>query len=84
MPLVAKMQDRFSKYHPIVSFLYFTLVIGFSMTLSHPLAQGISLFCALTYAVQTEGTKAALFSLKWCLPMFLLTAFINPDRKSVV
>ena len=78
MPLVVKMQDRFSKYHPIVSFLYFTLVIGFSMTLSHPLAQGISLVCALIYAVQTEGTKAALFSLKWCLPMFLLTAFINP------
>ena len=78
MPWVAKMADRFSKYHPIVNFLYFTLVIGFSMALSHPLAQGISLVCALIYAVQTEGTKAALFSLKWCLPMFLLTAFINP------
>ena len=72
------MQDRFAKYHPLVNFLYFTLVIGFSMTLSHPFAQGISLVCALIYAVQTEGTKAALFSLKWCLPMFLLTAFINP------
>ena len=72
------MQDRFSSYHPLVNFLYFTLVIGFSMALNHPLAQGISLVCALIYAVQTEGTKAALFSLKWCLPMFLLTAFINP------
>ena len=72
------MQDRFSTYHPLVNFLYFTLVIGFSMALSHPLAQGISLVCALIYAVQVEGTKASLFSLKWCLPMFLLTAFINP------
>ena len=72
------MQDRFAKYHPLVNFLYFTLVIGFSMVLTHPLAQGISLICALIYAVQVEGTKAALFSLKWCLPMFLLTAFINP------
>ena len=78
MPLVVKMDDCFAKYHPFVNFLYFTLVIGFSMTLGHPIAQGISLICALSYAVQTEGTKAALFSLKWCFPMFLLTAFINP------
>ena len=78
MPLVADMNDRFGKYHPLVNFLYFTLVIGFSMTLNHPLAQGISRACAFAYAVQTEGTKAALFGLKWCLPTFLLTAFINP------
>ncbi len=78
MPSEVKMLDRFAKYHPLVNFLYFTLVIGFSMALNHPLTQGISFVCALTYAVQTEGTKAALFSLKWCLPIFLLTAFINP------
>ena len=78
MPLVAEMKDRFSHYHPLVNFLYFTFVIGFSMALNHPLAQGISVICAIVYAVQTEGKKAVLFSLKWCLPMVLLTAFINP------
>ena len=72
------MKDRYADYHPLVNFLYFSLVIGFSMALSHPLAQGISLICALLYGVQTEGSKAVLFSLKWCLPMFLLTAIINP------
>ena len=72
------MKDRFSHYHPLVNFLYFTLVIGFSMVLNHPLAQGVSLVCAVVYAVQTEGKKAVLFCLKWCLPMVLLTAFINP------
>ena len=70
--------DRFAKYHPLVNFLYFSLAIGFSMALNHPLAQGISLLCAILYAVQTEGRKAVFFSLKWCLPMFLLAAFINP------
>ena len=70
--------DRFAKYHPLVNFLYFTLVIGFSMVLTHPLAQGISLTCAVTYAVQAEGKKAVLFTLKWCLPIMLLTAFMNP------
>ena len=72
------MQDRFAKYHPLVNFLYFTLVIGFSMALNHPLAQGISLFCAAAYGVQTEGKKAVAFTLKWCLPVMLLTAFMNP------
>ena len=72
------MIDRFAKYHPAVNFLYFTLVIGFSMALNHPLAQGISLVCAAAYAVQAEGKKAVLFTLKWCLPMILLTAFMNP------
>lgn len=70
--------DRFAKYHPLVNFFYFTLVIGFSMALNHPLAQGISLFCACCYAVQAEGKKAVLFTLKWCLPIMLLTAFMNP------
>ncbi len=70
--------DRFTKYHPLVNFLYFALVIGFSMVLNHPLAQGISFVCAGVYAVQAEGKKAALFTLKWCFPMILLTAFLNP------
>ncbi len=70
--------DRFKHYHPLVNFLYFSLVIGFSMALIHPLAQLISFACACTYAVQAQGKKAVLFSLKWCLPMMLLTAFVNP------
>ena len=72
------MADRFSAYHPLVNFLYFALVIGFSMALSHPLAQLISLGCACLYAVQIDGKKAVLFTLRWCLPMMLLTAFLNP------
>lgn len=72
------MNDTFQKYHPLVNFLYFTLVIGFAMALNHPLAQGISFACACIYAVQAEGKKAVLFTLKWCLPVMLVTAFMNP------
>lgn len=46
--------------------------------LTHPLAQGIALVCAITYSVSTTGKKSVLFLLKYCLPMVLLTAFINP------
>lgn len=72
------MKDRFAQYHPLVNFLYFTLVLVFSMVLRHPLAQGVSLLCACIYAVQAEGQRAVLFCLKWCLPVFLLTALFNP------
>ena len=70
--------DTFAKYHPLVNFLYFALVIGFSMVLNHPLAQVISFACACIYAVQTQGKKAVLFCLKWCLPIMLITAAFNP------
>ncbi len=72
------MMDRFANYHPLVNFLYFGLVIGFSMALNHPLAQLISIVCAFIYAVQAEGRKPVMFSLKWVLPIMLLTAFVNP------
>ena len=72
------MMDRFVYYHPLVNFLYFALVIGFSMMLNHPLAQAISIFSACAYAVQTQGRQAVAFCLKWCLPIMLMTAFVNP------
>lgn len=72
------MRDSFRSYHPLVNFSYFALVLGLSMTLTHPSAQAIALCCAAAYAVQCEGRKAVRFTLKFCLPMFLLTAFVNP------
>ena len=72
------MKDSFYNYHPTVNLLYFTLVITFSMLLTHPVAQSIALVCAVTYAVSVEGKKSVMFLLKFCLPMVLLTAFINP------
>jgi energy-coupling factor transport system permease protein len=72
------MRDFFSDYHPFINFLYFALVIGFSLVLTHPLAQGIALVCAIAYSVSATGKKSVLFLLRYCLPMVLLTAFINP------
>lgn len=73
-----KKRDAFSSYHPIINFFYFFLVIAFSMCLMHPIALGISLFCAFCYAVELEGKKAVLFSLKFALPMMLIASLINP------
>lgn len=72
------MRDSFADYHPFVNLLYFTLVIGFSLALNHPLVQGIGLICAVVYCVGVEGKKSVTLLLKFCLPTVLLTAFINP------
>ena len=72
------MQDTFSTYHPAVNFLYFTLVLLFSMFFMHPACLGISLLCAFCYSVYLNGKKALRFNLKYMLPMLVVTALINP------
>lgn len=71
-------KDTFSSYHPIINFLYFGLVLVFSMCFMHPACLGISLISAITYSVYLRGKKAVRFSLVYMLPMMLLAAIINP------
>ena len=72
------MRDSFSSYHPLVNFLFFTEVLGFSMFLLHPLCLVISLFCALGYDLYLNGKKALGLCLKGILPMMVFTALLNP------
>lgn len=72
------MRDSFSEYHPLVNFLYFALVIGFSLALINPIAQLIALTCALIYATFTNGKKSLGFLVKFCLPVVIITAAVNP------
>ena len=71
-------KDAFEGYHPMIAFVYFGMMFAGVLAFAHPLAQGISLVCALVYAVRQEGRGAAQFTLKFCLPMLLLTAILNP------
>ena len=72
------MKDSFTGYHPTVNLSYFVLVIAFSMILTHPVAQLMALTCAVAYSVSVDGKKSVMLLLKFCLPMVLLTALINP------
>ena len=42
-------KDAFSGYHPTINFLYYALVLLFSMCLMHPVYLAISLTGALAY-----------------------------------
>lgn len=73
-----KSKDAFSGYHPLVNFLYFGLVIGFSMCFMHPICLLISFFCAVCYHMQLSGGHSFRFLARYALPIMLMTALINP------
>ena len=72
------MKDTFSKFHPVVNFVYFLAVLLFTMFFMHPVCLVISLAASFAYAIYLNGKKAVMFTLKFMLPMFLLAAIINP------
>jgi len=73
-----KNRDTFSSFHPLVNFLYFALVLLFSMCFMHPACLVISLVSALAYDISLGGKTALKRSLVLLLPVMLLAAVINP------
>ena len=71
-------RDAFSACHPAVNFLYFTLVIAFTMFLMQPWCLLISLACALTYHICLRGLKGARAALWYLLPTMGMAAVLNP------
>ncbi|MBE7026075.1 MAG: energy-coupling factor transporter transmembrane protein EcfT [Ruminococcaceae bacterium] len=70
--------SEFKTYHPIVSFVYFVFVIGFSCFFMHPAALCISLASGFTYSVMLKGKKQVKTNLIYMLPMLFIMALINP------
>ena len=65
------MGDAFSRYHPLVNFLFFALVLAYSMVLMHPVCLAVSLTGALVYAGELGGRRALAGHLKFALPVLL-------------
>lgn len=70
--------NEFKSCHPMVNFLYFFLVIGFTMFLMHPVSLGITLFCAVLYTFVLKGKRKALKSMGVAVFVILFTAILNP------
>ena len=71
-------EDAFSTYHPAVNFLYFALVIGCSMFVMHPVFLACSCAGGMAYYLYLRRWKAVKTVLWMMLPVFLLSAIINP------
>ena len=70
--------NEFKTYHPIVNFVYFAFVIGFSCVFMHPICLVISLLSGFIYSVMLKGRKAVKTNLIYMLPTLTFAAFINP------
>ncbi len=70
--------NEFERYHPIVNFIYFTLVLVFSMFFMHPILLVISAVGGCVYYGMLRGIKALLKRLILLLPILALAAILNP------
>lgn len=68
----------FGELHPIVLLTYFVCVTGFSMGLRNPICLFISVVCAFVNLSCINGTKKALFSFKYTIPLVVAAAIMNP------
>lgn len=71
-------QDTFSAFHPVNNFLYFVLVIGCSMFPMHPVFLGLSCLGGMAYYIYLKHWKALKTALWLMLPVFLISAAVNP------
>ena len=70
-------KDAFGYYHPIINFLYFLGVFGFTVFFINPAVMFISFVCAVIYmGILIEDSYKFVF--KFCVTLFLITALINP------
>ena len=72
------MRAAFSGYHPIVNFIYFVTVIGFSMFLMHPVCLLLSFAGAVSYGICVRGLRGLRFGLICLLPMLAVVTLIHP------
>lgn len=70
--------NAFYTVHPVVNFAYFVMVILFSMFFMHPVCLAISLICSFTYSVVLKGVRAVKQNLCYMMPLFLISALMNP------
>ncbi|WP_242832443.1 energy-coupling factor transporter transmembrane component T [Desulfosporosinus orientis] len=61
-----------------MSFLFFAVMLTFTMLFVHPVFLGLTLIPALIFSIILNGRKGLKFSLLFYLPMFLLVALANP------
>lgn len=72
------MRDGFYRYHPIVNFTFFALVILFSMFSMHPVCLVISSVSGFLYSMRLNGKRKAGNSLLYFFIIALFSMVINP------
>ena len=69
--------DAFSKYHPVVNFIFFIGAMVFAVLIQHPAFLLAGLICAGTYYLLLSGRRAVK-TILWLIPFFVLLTAVNP------
>lgn len=69
--------DRFSKFHPIVSFSFFMLAIVLTLIFSKPLYLLASFFASLFYLLRLKGRGVFEKLFKFILPLVIFVGLFN-------
>ncbi len=69
--------DRFSKYNPKVTFLFFILIIVFTLSFFNPFTLSVSLICAILYKFKLDGKKTFSYLMKFIFPLIILVCVFN-------
>lgn len=70
--------NEFKRYHPIVNFCYFAVVLCGTMVFMHPALLFISFVCAYICAFFSVGKRALKFNVLYMLPAFIAAFLIPP------
>ena len=70
--------NEFKNYHPFVNFIYFMLVIGYTMLIMHPLYLVVAFSCSFIYSAILGGIKVVKKNLFYMAPLLLIMALVNP------
>lgn len=69
--------DRFSKFNPRVTFLFFVLTMVLTLATFNPIYSSISLLSAILYKFKLEGKKAVGYVVKFIVPLLVLVSLFN-------
>ncbi len=68
---------RFGDLHPIIVFLYFVIVIGFSTVLMNPICLVLSFICGFAYSAYLGGKKTVRANLRMLIPLAVGSVVFN-------
>lgn len=69
--------DRFSKFNPRVTFLFFVLAMVLTLAIFNPVYSLISLLSAVVYKYKLEGKRTVGYVLKFIVPLLVLVSLFN-------
>lgn len=74
---ISMREDVFSKYHPMINFIFFLTAILFGVLVQHPMYLLAGLFASMSYYVLLHG-RSSWKTIGALVPLFFFLVMINP------